>query len=89
MENIIKNNNGHLSSVSGDKAMEAFRLRLILISLRFRQDTGYDMDRRFKSIKIAQQATGLKTRNIPLVDRSLAGQTGSAAGAMQDRKRVK
>lgn len=59
----IRNRNGKLSTVTG-KGVLAFRLKALYLALKFRRDVGQDMDRRFNSIKIAKQETGLKTRDI-------------------------
>jgi len=60
----IINVNGQLRSCNGPDAVNAFRLRTIITGLKFKQRTGMEITRAFKIVKVAQQTTGLKTRDI-------------------------
>ena len=62
MKDTIVNQNGRLSHVTG-KGVMAYRLKCMIIGLEFRQRTGMEIDRRYRILKVAQQETGLKTRN--------------------------
>lgn len=63
MKDTIENKNGRFVSATG-KGVDAFRLRALIVGLKFRQKTGFDMDRRVKTLKIAKAETGLKTNDI-------------------------
>ena len=64
-ENIITNrSNGELASVVGREAVEAFRLRVIIRALEFREKTGFEVCR-IPSLRAAKRVTGLKTNNRP------------------------
>jgi len=60
----IVNENGQWRSCNGADAVNALRLRTIIQGLKFKQRTGMELTRAFKIVKVAQQTTGLKTRNI-------------------------
>ncbi len=63
-DSVITNRSGHLSSCTGPHAVNAFRLRTLIVALRFRQKTGMDIDRRVKVLSYAKRETGLRTNNI-------------------------
>jgi hypothetical protein len=64
---IITNRaNGELASCSGPHAVNAFRLRTMIIALRFREKTGFDLSR-VKVLPVAKAETGLKTNKIPVL----------------------
>lgn len=64
MTDIITNRNGKLATCDGPNAVEAFRLRALVVMLDFKARTGMDMDRRVPAIRTARRETGLKTRDI-------------------------
>ena len=64
MTSTIHNVNGHVRTITGPHAIEAYRLKVIKVSLRLWADTGIQPTRNVRILKVAQQVTGLKTRNI-------------------------
>lgn len=71
-ENIIENSNGLLQSVTGPEAVEAFRLRAMLISLRFTIKTGMPVTRGFNIKKLVKEETGLNTNDLNKLEIALA-----------------
>lgn len=59
----ITNRKGKLSSVTGE-GVAALQWHALYLALRFRQQTGADMDSRFNSVTQARKRLGLKTRDI-------------------------
>lgn len=60
--NIITNRNGSLSSCVGTVAVDAFRLRVIIQALEFKEKTGFEICR-IPSLQAAKRTTGLKTND--------------------------
>jgi hypothetical protein len=59
---VITNKDGQLQSVSGDKAVDAFRIRVIISGLKL-ESKGMRMSRGLSALKTAKSLTGLKTRD--------------------------
>lgn len=70
-DNVIENSNGQLRSVSGPEAMSAFRLRTLLVGLKFEAETGMRMTRGVSCKKLAKEETGLKTNNVEKLSQAL------------------
>ena len=64
MTSAIHNVNGHVRTITGTHAIAAYRLKVIKVSLRLWADTGIQPTRNVRILKVAQQVTGLKTRNV-------------------------
>jgi hypothetical protein len=64
MTSAIHNVNGHVRTITGPHAIEAYRLKVIKVSLRLWANTGIQPTRNVRILKVAQQVTGLKTRNV-------------------------
>lgn len=79
-ENVIENSNGELKSVSGPEAMAAFRLRTILVGLKFEAQTGMRMTRGMSCRTLAKQETGLKTNNVEKLTQALAARLDAQIG---------
>jgi len=62
--NHIHNVNGQLRTITGRHGIQAYRLKVIKVSLRLWANTGIQPTRGVRILKVAQQTTGLKTRNI-------------------------
>lgn len=71
MTSAIHNVNGHVRTIAGAHAIEAYRLKVIKVSLRLWADTGIQPTRNVRILKVAQQTTGLKTRNIDTLTAAL------------------
>lgn len=67
----IHNVDGHVRTIAGPHAIEAYRLKVIKVSLRLWADTGLQPTRGVRILKLAQQVTGLKTRNIDALTAAL------------------
>lgn len=63
-ENVIENSAGQLRQVSGPEAVKAFRLRTMLVGLKFEAKTGMRMTRGVSCKTLAKQETGLKTNKV-------------------------
>jgi hypothetical protein len=59
----ITNKDGKLQSVVGRDAVEAFRYKVMISGLKLKQKTGMEPTRGVRILKLAQQTTGLKTRD--------------------------
>lgn len=65
MTNVITNANGQVQSLVGEKAVDAFRLRMLISGLRFEQKCpGMKMTRGVNCKKLARELTGLKTNDV-------------------------
>jgi hypothetical protein len=71
MTSIIHNADGYVRTITGSHAIEAYRLKVIKVSLRLWADTGLQPTRGVRILKVAQQTTGLKTRNIDTLTAAL------------------
>lgn len=58
----ITNKNGQLESVVGPVAVDAFRLRVMISAVRL-EKSGMRASRGINATKLAQQTTGLKTKD--------------------------
>jgi hypothetical protein len=67
----VKNENGQLRSVSGPYAVEAFRLKAIILGLAFKRKTGLEITRGVRIMKLAKETTGLKTNDYDKLDAAL------------------
>lgn len=65
-DNVITNRAGQLVSCVGPAATRAFRLRTMIVALRFREKTGMDLPG-VKVLKVAKAETGLRTHKIPVL----------------------
>lgn len=63
-QNTITNSNGQLQSAVGPEATEAFRLRTIMVGLKFEATTGMQMTRGRSMKAIAKDVTGLRTNDV-------------------------
>lgn len=61
---------GEWRTVTG-KGVLVLRMRALILALEFRATHGREMDRRFNTLKIAKQETGLKTNKIPVLIEAL------------------
>lgn len=60
----IKNEDGKLRHCDGHDAVEAYRLKCMIVALKLWDKTGMQPTRGVKILKLAQHTTGLKTRNV-------------------------
>lgn len=60
--NVIENENGEFRSARGPKAVEAFRLRTLIVGVQA-EAKGIRMNSRVNCTKVARAETGLKTRD--------------------------
>ena len=67
----ITNINGRLRTLTGPNATHAYRFRMIKTCLRLWKQTGIQPTRGVKILKVAQQATGLLTRNVDTLTAAL------------------
>lgn len=65
-QNVISNSNGQLQSVTGEKAVDAFALRALIVALKFELNCPGMKMSRISALKVAKQRTGLKTNNRAL-----------------------
>lgn len=61
-KNIIENDKGQLRSLRGPKAIEALRLRTILVGLKS-EAQGMRLTRHVSCTKLAKELTGLRTND--------------------------
>ena len=71
MINTINNVNGQWRTLQGPRAIEALRLRSLKTFLLLWSRTGLQPTRGVKILTLAQQATGLRTRNIATLTAAL------------------
>ena len=71
MHNTIHNVNGQWRTLQGPRATGALRLRSIKTFLLLWSRTGIQPTRGVRILKVAQQTTGLRTRNIDTLTAAL------------------
>lgn len=78
--NVIENSKGQLQSVRGPEAVQAFRLRTILVGLRFEAKTHMRMTRGRSCKALAKEETGLKTNDVAKLIEALEAKLDAQIG---------
>ena len=78
MADTITNRNGKLAMCDGPNAVDAFKLRTLIVMLDFKARTGMDMDRRVPAVRTARRETGLKTRDLATLRAAVVAKMNAA-----------
>lgn len=74
----ITNENGQFRSASGPAAIEAYRLRTMIVMLRLWSRTGIQPSRGIRILKVAQDTTGMRTRDTDALTAKLTEMMNAA-----------